>query len=77
MLIGMLHIVFPFPPTEGGKSFPSGASGHKTELCKTSIFAEGFECVRAGGHLGPGSQSLENYGTVSASTDCVILNQNN
>lgn len=71
MLIGMLHIVFPFPPTEGGKSFPSGASGHKTELCKTSI------CVRAGGHLGPGSQSLENYGTVSASTDCVILNQNN
>lgn len=67
MLIGMLHIVFACPPTEGVKSsFPSGASCHKAELCEASNFAEGFECVRAGGHLGPGLQSSENYGTVSA-----------
>lgn len=68
MLISMLHTVFAFPPKEGVKtSFPSGASGHKAELCETSNFAEGFECVRAGGHLEPGLQSLENYGKVSAS----------
>lgn len=65
MWIQMFSIIFPFPPTEGAElSFPSRAFGHKASLRETSNFAVGFACVRAGGQLGLGLQSLKNYGAV-------------